>query len=74
MLYNKLGDFGLVLGLLILFKLLYSLNYGTIFNLSYKYATIELILFNFNLNLIECITFCLFIGSVGKSAQLGFHA
>jgi len=74
MIYNRIGDFGLVIGLMLLFKLFYSLNYGTIFNLVYYYSNINFMLFSISINALELICFCLFIGSMGKSAQLGLHA
>jgi NADH:ubiquinone oxidoreductase subunit 5 (subunit L)/multisubunit Na+/H+ antiporter MnhA subunit len=74
MIYNRIGDFGLVIGLMLLFKLFYSLNYGTIFNLVYYYSNINFMLFSVSINALELICFCLFIGSMGKSAQLGLHA
>ena len=74
MIYNRIGDFGLVIGLILIFKLFYSLNYGTIFNLVYYYSNINFMLFSYSINALELICFCLFIGSMGKSAQLGLHA
>jgi NADH-quinone oxidoreductase subunit L len=74
MIYNRIGDFGLVVGLMLIFKLFYTFNYGTIFNLAYYYSNISFIFFSYKINVLEFICFCLFIGSMGKSAQLGLHA
>jgi len=71
---NKVGDFALVIALLLLF-LVYQ---DTSFNHIFKESSLELLKLNFyvgywSLSLGETIGFLLFIGAVAKSAQIGLH-
>ena len=62
MIINKIGDFGMLVGMLLIFNNFETFNYHTIFLSNF---------FN-NLN-IDLICFFLFIGCMGKSAQIGLH-
>jgi len=73
---NRVGDFGLVLGVLGIFYLFKTVNYSTLFALvPYTSANIDLSfnVLGFNFNILTYICIFLFIGSVGKSAQVGLH-
>ncbi len=70
---NRVGDFGLCLGILALWSCLESLDYATVFAAAPALTTIKLSFGGIDwdaLNLIGCL---LFVGAVGKSAQLGLH-
>ena len=74
MLINRIGDFGLLIGILTIFITFNSINYSVIFNLI-PYLTLIKIYFCYTYwNIIDFITFFLFIGAIGKSAQIGLHA
>jgi proton-translocating NADH-quinone oxidoreductase chain L len=73
---NRVGDFGLVLGMLAVFYVFKTLNYTTLFALVPFYALEikgSLSLLGFNIDMLTFICICFFIGAVGKSAQLGLH-
>jgi NADH-ubiquinone oxidoreductase chain 5 len=73
---NRVGDFGLVLGILGIFYLFKTVNYSTLFALvPYVSSNVDLTctVLGFNFNLLTYICIFLFIGSVGKSAQIGLH-
>ena len=73
---NRVGDFGLVLGMLAVFYVFKTLNYTTLFALVPFYALEikgSLSLLGFNVDMLTFICICFFIGAVGKSAQLGLH-
>jgi NADH-ubiquinone oxidoreductase chain 5 len=73
---NRVGDFGLVLGMLAVFYIFKTLNYTTLFALVPFYALEikgSLSLLGFNIDMLTFICICFFIGAVGKSAQLGLH-
>lgn len=74
MLINRIGDFGLLIGILTIFLYFNSLNYAVIFNIIPYYTSLNISFYFFSVNLIDFITFFLFIGAIGKSAQLGLHA
>jgi NADH-ubiquinone oxidoreductase chain 5 len=73
MVVNRIGDFFLIISLLIVFIFFKSLDYSTLAVLTpfFKNHTIDFL--NLKVNLIPTISFFLFLGAVGKSAQLGLH-
>ena len=70
---NRVGDFGFVLGILAIFALTGSVSFDAIFESvsSYQLATISI--FGLQLPALEVVSVLLFIGAMGKSAQLGLH-
>ena len=73
MILNRVGDFGLIVGVLIIFVKFRAVDYATVFSLVPFFVNEQFIFLNWSFNLIELIGFFLFIGAVGKSAQLGLH-
>lgn len=73
MIMNRIGDFGLSLAIMILFYTCKSVDYHTVFSCIPFFIDCSFIFFNFEVNLITCICILLFIGAVGKSAQIGLH-
>jgi proton-translocating NADH-quinone oxidoreductase chain L len=73
---NRVGDFGLVLGMLGAFYTFKTLNYNVLFSLVPFYAS-EISgtfpLFGYDIDMLSFICIFFFIGAVGKSAQLGLH-
>lgn len=70
---NRIGDFGLLVGILLLFFFFRSVDFSFIFALVPYFIGITFKFFNFEFNILFLISFFLFIGSVGKSAQVGLH-
>lgn len=73
MVLNRIGDFGLVLGILIIFVNFKAVDYSTIFATTPLFVYDKFIFLNISLNLIDIIGLLLFVGAIGKSAQLGLH-
>ena len=73
MVLNRIGDFGLVMGILIIFVKYKAVDYATVFALTPNFALDTFSFLNFEFNLISIIGFFLLIGAIGKSAQLGLH-
>jgi len=73
MVLNRIGDFGLVLGILTIYVKYKAVDYATVFALTPLFVTQKFIFLNINFYLIDIIGFLLLIGAVGKSAQLGLH-
>ena len=70
---NRFGDFGIYFSLLLMFFFFKSFDFAVIFNLTYL---LDLQLFQFlwfSFNKLDLICFFLFLGAIGKSAQLGLH-
>jgi len=67
------GDFGIILGICLIFFLFQSLEFEVIFPLVAFFKEQLFLFMGLNFNVIELICFFLFIGSIGKSAQVGLH-
>jgi len=70
---NRIGDFGLSLGIFITFYIFNSVDYLTIFSLVPLFLDYYIIFINFKFHGLTLIGVFLFIGAIGKSAQLGLH-
>ena len=70
---NRIGDFGLSLGILTLFYLFHSVEYSVIFTCVPLFTNYYLDIFNTKIHGLSLAGVFLFIGALGKSAQLGLH-
>ena len=73
MIINRIGDFSLIIGILIMFVNFKSVDYATIAVLTPLFKSITINFLNFEVNILSAICIFLFLGAVGKSAQLGLH-
>ncbi len=70
---NRVGDFGLALGIAATWFVFDSIQYDVIFANTAKLADTELLVFGASFDTLTLIGILLFIGAMGKSAQLGLH-
>jgi len=70
---NKIGDFGLLLGIVMIFSVFNSFDYHIIFSLVPEIMGEKFIFFGLEIDKITLITLFIFIGAIGKSAQIGLH-
>lgn len=73
MIVNRIGDFGLAIAIFTIYFYFQSLDYAVVFSLVPFLKDVTLGFFHFEVALLDFIGFFLFIGAVGKSAQLGLH-
>lgn len=73
MLMNRIGDFGLALGIMGIFSIFKTVDFSVVFACVHELAQTQFIFCNLQLNALNTICILLFIGAVGKSAQLGLH-
>jgi NADH-ubiquinone oxidoreductase chain 5 len=73
MVMNRIGDFGLVLGILLIFVTYKAVDYATVFSLTPIFSNTTVHFLNLEFEVLTIIGFFLLIGAVGKSAQLGLH-
>jgi proton-translocating NADH-quinone oxidoreductase chain L len=66
---NRIGDWGLVLALVIIYSVFKGLDYQSVFSLV-PYLVGETI---WGFDKLEVVALFLFLGAIGKSAQLGLH-
>ncbi len=70
---NRVGDFGLALAIMAIFVVFGSVEFSQIFDNPEQYAKATMNFFGFELHALTVICLLLFMGAVGKSAQLGLH-
>jgi len=70
---NRVGDFGFALGIMGVFLLFDTISFDAIFAAAPDRAGETLGFLGMELPALELICFLLFIGAMGKSAQLGLH-
>ena len=70
---NRVGDFGFLIGLAILFFYTSSLDFDTIFSMNEQLSSNSFSIFNIDFNVLNTACFFLFMGAMGKSAQLFLH-
>ena len=70
---NRIGDFGFLLGIMALFFLVDSIRFDDIFAAAPELAETQLSFLWRDWNAAELVAFLLFIGAMGKSAQLLLH-
>lgn len=73
MLVNRVGDFGLALGIFVIFVTFNSVEFLTVFSLVPLFQEDAFYFLGTEWHLLTLITLLLFVGAVGKSAQLGLH-
>jgi len=73
LLTNRIGDFGLSLAIFFLFFLFKSVDYVTMFSTAPLFEKVEFSFFYIDIPIYNIIGFFLFLGAIGKSAQLGLH-
>ena len=73
MLINRIGDFCLLIGIMLIFVYFKAVDYATVAVLSPFFKGKVINFLNFDVDLLSIICIFLFLGAVGKSAQLGLH-
>ena len=72
-LVNRVGDFGFAIGIFLIFFFYGTVNYNEVFQLTPSLIEKEIIFLGIEFNLITLICLMLFIGAMGKSAQIFLH-
>jgi NADH-quinone oxidoreductase subunit L len=70
---NRIGDFGFAIGIFIIFFFYGTMNYEEVFKLTPTLTQEQIIFLGIEFNLITLICTFLFIGAMGKSAQILLH-
>jgi len=70
---NRVGDFGFALGIFATFIMFGSVNLDVIFGNAARMADAKISVFSGEFHAITVICLLLFVGAMGKSAQLGLH-
>ena len=70
---NRVGDFGFALGIFLIFYLFGTVNYSEVFQQIPTVVDKNLLFLGFDIKAIDLICLLLFIGAMGKSAQILLH-
>jgi NADH-quinone oxidoreductase subunit L len=70
---NRVGDFGFALGIFLIFYLFGTVNYSEVFQLIPTVIDQKLNFLGFKIITIDLICLLLFVGAMGKSAQILLH-
>ena len=70
---NRVGDFGFALGIFLIFYLFGTVNYTEVFNQIPTVVDEKLNFLGIQINAVDLICILLFIGAMGKSAQIFLH-
>ena len=70
---NRIGDFGLSLGIFAIFFVFGAVDYSTVFATAGELLGTKLCFLGMEFDALSVICLFLFVGAVGKSAQIGLH-
>ncbi len=70
---NRVGDFGLALGIMAVFFVFGTIDFTQIFSNAEQYSQKTINFLGYEYHALTVICLLLFVGAVGKSAQLGLH-
>jgi len=70
---NRIADVFFIFGIILIFLIFKTTDFIIIFNLLPYISSDTIIFLNIEINKINLIAFFLFLGAIGKSAQIGLH-
>jgi len=73
MLVNRIGDLALLIAISLIMSVFGSVKYNVIFSICSYFYDMNIYFLGFKLNFFVVCCLFLFIGAMGKSAQLGLH-
>jgi NADH-quinone oxidoreductase subunit L len=72
-LVNRVGDFGFAIGIMAIFFVFKAISFETVFAAAPAVAGQSFGFLGWNVDIITTISLLLFVGAMGKSAQIGLH-
>ncbi len=70
---NRVGDFGYAIGIAGIFYIFGTISFDSIFSQVDQFSEHQIQFLSFSFPILDFLCFLLFIGAMGKSAQLGLH-
>jgi NADH-quinone oxidoreductase subunit L len=70
---NRVGDFGFALGIFAIYFIFHSLDYDTVFAAAPAMVGKTFLFAGYQVDILTTICLLLFVGAMGKSAQIGLH-
>ena len=72
-LVNRVGDFGFALGIFAIFYLFNTVEFDIIFSQASLFSNAHMVFLGYDVHALTVVCLLLFMGAMGKSAQLGLH-
>lgn len=73
MIVNRIGDFGLAIGIMSMYYIFKTVEFSTVFASSYYLFDQKILFLNIEVDALTLVCLLLFVGAIGKSAQIGLH-
>jgi NADH-quinone oxidoreductase subunit L len=73
MVVNRITDLFFTIGIVTIFYLFQTVEFSTLLGLVNFLQSATILFFNYDLPALSVATLLLFLGAMGKSAQIGFH-
>jgi NADH-ubiquinone oxidoreductase chain 5 len=73
MIVNRIGDLGLAFGIFMIYLFFQSVDYCSVFAMVPFFDNQQVSFLSWNFSVLNAIGLLLFVGAVGKSAQIGLH-
>lgn len=73
MVVNRVSDLFFTIGILLIFYTFQSVEFSTVFGLAPFFINSSLVVCGYVISPLTLITLMLFLGAMGKSAQIGLH-
>lgn len=73
MLVNRVGDLGLALAISLIFFIFKAVDYPLVFAMTPEAINNDLGFLSFKVDALSIVSFLIFWGALGKSAQIGLH-
>ena len=70
---NRIADLALTISMVSIFFIFKSLDFHVIFSLAPFLTNVSFYFFTYQVTALTFICFLLFVGAMGKSAQIGLH-
>ncbi len=70
---NRIGDFGFGLGIMGVFLIFHTISFSPVFAAAPGFAGKSFVFLGYHVDILDTLTLLLFLGAVGKSAQLPLH-
>lgn len=70
---NRIADMALTISIILIFLTFLSVDFDVVFPLVPFFLNENCIILDYDINIITLIAFLIFIGAMGKSAQIGLH-
>lgn len=73
MVVNRIADLAFTIGMLVVFYTFQTVEFNTVFGLAPYLVNSKILFGSYLVSPLSAVTFLLFLGAMGKSAQLGLH-